>query len=84
MSIGKRKPSSLSSPAGLREEKDQNFLKTPLTLVFSRKGREEFKGCPPHPYPLPRWGEERRKMKRLKQCPLTLTFSRGVEREEET
>jgi hypothetical protein len=37
----------------------------------------------PHPHPLPRWGEERRKMKRFKQCTHTLTFSRGVEREKE-
>jgi len=28
--------------------KDKN-LTAPLTLVLSRKGREELKGCPPHP-----------------------------------
>jgi len=37
---------------------------------------------PPHPCPLPRRGEERSKMKRFKQCPLTLALSRGVERKE--
>jgi hypothetical protein len=36
---------------------------------------------PPHPDPLPRGGEERRKMKRFKQCILTLALSRGMERE---
>jgi hypothetical protein len=37
-------------------------------LVLSRKGREEMEGKilkDPSPYPLPRGGEERRKMKRF-------------------
>jgi hypothetical protein len=38
------------------------------------------KRIPPHPDPLPRGGEGRKKMKRFKQCPLTLALSRGVER----
>jgi hypothetical protein len=46
-------------------------------------GREELKEYPPHPDPLPRGGEGRKKMKRFKQYTLTLTFSRGVEREKE-
>jgi hypothetical protein len=29
---------------GVKREKEQNFLKTPLTLVLSRKGREEMEG----------------------------------------
>jgi len=36
----------------------------------------------PHPDPLPQGGEGRKKMKRFKQCPLTLTLSRGGERRE--
>jgi hypothetical protein len=38
---------------------------------------------PPHPDPLPRWGDVRKKMKRFKQCTLTLTLSRGVGRVDE-
>jgi hypothetical protein len=59
------------------ERKDEKILTAPLTFVLSRKGREK---NTPHPCPLQRGGEERRKMKRFKQCTLTLTLSRGVER----
>jgi hypothetical protein len=39
----------------VKREKEQNFLKAPLTLVLSRKGREESKKeYPPHPTSLPR------------------------------
>jgi len=47
-------PLTLPFPArwrGLMKGKD---LTAPLTFILSRKGREEFKGCPPHPTPLPR------------------------------
>jgi hypothetical protein len=45
-------------------------LTAPLTFILSRKGREKNKT--PSPYPLPRRGEERSKMKRFKQCPSPL------------
>jgi len=44
----------------VEREKEQDFLKTPLTLVLSRKGREEMEGKilkDPSPYPLPQSGE---------------------------
>jgi hypothetical protein len=44
-------------------------LTAPLTFIISARGD---KRIPPHPYPLPRRGEERRKMKRFKQCPSPL------------
>jgi hypothetical protein len=60
-------PSPLPSPAGWRGEKEDEKI---LTMC-------------PHPDPLPRWGEGRKKMKRFKQCALTLALSRGGEREKE-
>jgi hypothetical protein len=47
---------------GVEREKEQNFLKTPLTFILSRKGREEMEGKilkDPSPYPLQRGGERR-------------------------
>jgi hypothetical protein len=46
-------------------------------------GREENLTRAPSTYPLPRRGEERKKMKRFKQCALTLALSRRAGREDE-
>jgi hypothetical protein len=48
-----------------RKDKGRKDLTASLTSVLSRKGREELKGCPPHPCPLPRGGEERKRRKRV-------------------
>jgi hypothetical protein len=39
----KKDPLTLTLSRGVEREKEQNFLKKPLTLVFSRKRREELK-----------------------------------------
>jgi len=71
-------PLTLPFPAWWRGNKeDEKNLTAPLTLVLSRKGREEFKGCPPHPT-LSQGGERREKKdeKNLTEsphpCPLPL------------
>jgi hypothetical protein len=70
-------PLTLPSPAKWRgKKKNEKNLTAPLTFILSRKGREELKGCPPHPNPLPRGGEGIRKMKRFKHL-LTLPFPAG-------
>jgi hypothetical protein len=43
-----------------------------FTLIIPRMEREENLTRPPHPYPLPRRGEERMKMKRFKHTPSPL------------
>jgi hypothetical protein len=65
---------------GRGEKEDEKILTAPLTFVLSRKGREELKEYP-LTLPSPAAGRGK-KMKRFKQCPLTLALSRKVEREE--
>jgi hypothetical protein len=56
-----------------------------LTFIISRERREDNFNRTPHPCSLPRRGEERRKMKRFKQCPSPLPSPaewRGKKRDE--
>jgi hypothetical protein len=39
----KEYPLTLVLSCGVKREKEQNFLKTPLTFILSRKGRERMK-----------------------------------------
>jgi hypothetical protein len=70
MSIGKRNPLTLPSPAGWRGKNgDERNLTAPLTFILSRKGREEMEGKilkDPSPLPSPvEWREEQKDEKIL-------------------
>jgi hypothetical protein len=40
----KKDPLTLTLSRGVEREKEQNFIKKPLTFILSRRGREEMKG----------------------------------------
>jgi hypothetical protein len=71
---------------GVEMEKGQNFLKTPLTLVLSRKGGEkkiEKNLTAPSPLPSPAgWRGKKEREDERKNFKIPLTLSRGVERGE--
>jgi hypothetical protein len=59
----------------VERKKEQNFLKTPLTLVLSRKGREEMEGKilkDPSPLPSPAVGRGEKEDEKILTAPLTL------------
>jgi hypothetical protein len=66
----------------VERKKDEKNLTAPLTLVLSRKGREEMKGkilTELLTLPSPTAGRGKKKMKRFKQCSPSYHLTRGGE-----